>query len=51
MTADEGEQADDTGDIRERAQSLREELADSVDAPAEQDDHAAARKRADGDEE
>lgn len=37
--------------IRDRAQSLREELAAAVHAPAEQDDHAAARKHsADEDE-
>lgn len=38
-------------DIREQAQALRESLADELSAPAEQDDHAAARKRAEDDEE
>lgn len=35
MTEDEEQPS-----IREQAQSLREALADEVDAPAEQDDHA-----------
>lgn len=47
-----GEQTDaDTGDgsIRDQARSLRAALADEVDAPAEQDDHAAAARKSDGD--
>lgn len=42
---------DEDGDVREQAQALRESLADELSAPAEQDDHAAARRRAEDDEE
>ena len=42
---------DEDDDIREQAQALRDELAEDLSAPAEQDDHAAARKRAEDDEE
>ena len=39
MTADD----EDTREtLRERAQALRAALADEVDAPAEQDDHASS---------
>lgn len=49
MTDDEDSAAEST---RERAQSLRGRLADAVDAPAQQDEQAARRRReelADGD--
>lgn len=42
---------DDPADIRERAQALREDLATEVEGPAEQDDHALARKQAEDEDE
>lgn len=44
-------QDDESADIRERAQALREDLASEVEGPAEQDDHALARKAADDEDE
>lgn len=49
MTGDDDPGDDDAGAAspRERAQSLRDALADAVDAPAQQDEQAARRRRTD----
>lgn len=37
---------EDDASLREQARSIRSALADEVDAPAEQDDHAAVAREA-----